>query len=91
MVIYLLLIVNEALEQGYIQSNAKKIQIKNILITHGTADKSAHPKGSQEMYELLKQNTKYVTLKLYNGGYHEGKLNSTFTLNITNYSHIYSS
>jgi alpha-beta hydrolase superfamily lysophospholipase len=75
--------VIDGLVPKYIQTNADKIHIPNILITHGTADKTTPPKGSQDVYEALKD-IKYTnaTLKLYEGGYHERKLNIIYNFEL---------
>jgi len=40
-----------------------------ILIMHGTADRLSDPRGSEILYDRV--SSRYKTLKLYNGFYHE--------------------
>lgn len=42
-----------------------------LLIMHGTADPITYPSGSEDFAKLASQNNRDVTLKLWNGMYHE--------------------
>lgn len=42
-----------------------------LLIMHGNADKLTYPSGSEDFARLASQNNKDVTLKLWDGMYHE--------------------
>jgi acylglycerol lipase len=42
-----------------------------LLIMHGTADRGTYPKGSEEFAKLAGETNKDVTLKLWDGLYHE--------------------
>lgn len=42
-----------------------------LLIMHGAADKLAYPSGSEDFARLASENNKDVTLKLWDGLYHE--------------------
>jgi lysophospholipase len=42
-----------------------------LLIMHGTADKLTYPSGSEDFARLASEHNKDVTLKLWDGLYHE--------------------